>query len=143
MEHWVKARIQPLSKPDDAGVYGQALQRDKFDSLLLESIDETLGDLLGSRPRDQFYDHLSTRYSYGREEIPQKICEFSDLLDDVFSSGGRAVRSIIIRRLSDKLGYDLKPQAGLEFYDYLDALRARSGRDVDKREWASQTSYNR
>jgi hypothetical protein len=110
--------------------------------MLLESIDETLADLLGIRPRDQFYDHLSTRYRYGREEIPRKICEFSDFLDDIFSSGGRAVRTMIIHRLCDKLGYDIHQEPGLEFYDYLDVLRARSARDADKREWASQTSYS-
>ena len=88
---------------------------------------------MGRRSRDQIYDHLATHYRYGREEIPLKICEFSDFLDNMFASGGRTIGRTIIRRLCDRLGYEFFNVPGFEFFDYLDALRARSQRDTGRR----------
>lgn len=97
-----------------------------FDYLLLESIDEALADLLGRKSRDQIYDHLATQYRYGREEIPMKIFEFCEFLENLFSSGSKTVGRTIVRRLCDRLGYEFVNVPGFEFFDYLDALRARS-----------------
>lgn len=142
-EHDEKLRIQPLSKEDRALTFGLPLHTSRFNYLLLESIDEALADLLGRRSRDQIYDHLATHYRYGREEIPTKIVEFYDFLEKMFSSASRTVGRTIIRRLSDKLGYEFVNVPGFEFFDYLDALRARSERDADRRERASHGPLSR
>ena len=135
MEHAGKARVQHL--PDeDWSVTNQGPSTD-FDYLLLESIDEALADLLGRRSRDQIYDHLATQYRYGREEIPIKIFEFCEFLEKVFSSGSKTVGRTIIRRLCERLGYEFVNVPGFEFFDYLDALRARSEQraGVHERAW--------
>jgi len=135
-EHSEKVEIQPIQKAGRIGVFGPPLQTNKFDYLLLESIDEALADLLGARSRDQIYDHLATQYRYGREEIPLKIFDFWEFLGNIFSSGSRTIGRTIIRRLSDKLGYEFVHVPGFEFLDYLDTLRARSERNADRRERA-------
>ena len=108
-------------------------REDEFDYLLLESIDEALADLLGRRARDQIYDHLATRYRYGREEIPAKVPEFCGFLADFFASGSRTVERTILRRLSDRLGHEFVPVSGFDFSDYLAAFRARYKRDEERR----------
>lgn len=116
----------------------RSLQNNAFDYLLLESVDETLSDLLGRRSRDLIYDHLATQYRYGREELPGKIYEFYEFLESTFASGGKTVGRTIVRRLSDKLGYEFVNVPGFEFYDYLDALRARYERSTKMRDQATR-----
>jgi hypothetical protein len=139
-EHSGNVRIQHLPKEDRAGLLDPPVQTNRFGYLLLESIDEALADLLGRRSRDLIYDHLATQYRYGREEIPLKIHEFYEFLESMFSSGSRTIGRTIIRRLCDKLGYEFVNVPGFEFFDYLDALRARSERDADNRERLSQAA---
>jgi hypothetical protein len=135
-----KVEIQPIQKAGRIGVFGPLLQTNKFDYLLLESIDEALADLLGTRSRDQIYDHLATQYRYGREEIPLKIFDFWEFLGNIFSSGSKTIGRTIIRRLCDRLGYEFVHVPEFQFLDYLDALRTRSERDVDGRERAPQAA---
>ena len=132
------ARTKPVQKDDQASIFDPQLIASRFDYMLLESIDEALADLLGRRSRDQIYDYLATRYRYGREEIPLKIFEFCDFLEDMFSTGSKTMERTMIRRLCDRLGYEFVHVPGFEFFDYLDALRARSERDQERRGRASQ-----
>jgi len=127
-------KVQNLPKADRKAAFGGSFQASEFDYLLLESTDQALADLLGRRGRDQIFDHLATQYRYGREEIPLKICQFSEFLESLFSTSSPTVGRAIIRRLCDKLGYEFVPVPGFGFLDYLDALRARSERDVEQRE---------
>jgi hypothetical protein len=133
-EYLGKVRIQPLPYAREISTYGSSLRRNGFDHLLLESVDETLANLLGRGSRDQIYDHLATRYRYGREDIPAKIVEFYEFLEHVFGSAARTIGRAIIRRLSDKLGYEFVNVPGFDFVDHLDSLRARIERDADSEE---------
>jgi len=137
-EHAGKVRLEHL--PNEAfDALGPGL-RTNFDYLLLESIDEALADLLGRRSRDRIYDYLATQYRYGREEIPMKIFEFCEFLEKIFSSGNKTVGRTIIRRLCERLGYEFVNVPGFEFFDYLDALRARSEQHAGERERAWQVT---
>ena len=101
-----------------------------FDRLLVESVDVALGDLLGERTRNQIYDYLAAHYSYGREEIPERIAEFYSFLEDTFGTGSKTIGRTIVRRLFDRLGYEYVNVPGFEFFDYLEAVRARVARDA-------------
>jgi len=135
-----KAKVQRLSKANRWDAFDWSSQGNEFDYLLLESTDQALADLLGRRARDQIFDHLATQYRYGREEIPLKICQFSEFLESLFSTSSPTVGRAIIRRLCDKLGYEFVPVPGFEFLDYLDSLRARSERDAEQREHVTRAA---
>jgi len=124
MEETGRVRVENLPNEDWDAIGPKP--HTNFNYLLLESIDEALADLVGRRSRDQIYDHLATQYRYGREEIPMKIIEFCEFLEKVFQSGSKTVGRTIIRRLCERLGYEFVNVPGFEFFDYLDALRARS-----------------
>jgi len=136
-ESYGKVRVEPLPEVHRNGISSSPLPT-KFDYLLLESIDDALADLLGRRSRDQIFDHLATRYGYGRDEIPVKICEFYEFLEKVFSSGAKTVGRTIIRRLCGKLGYAFVNLPDLEFLDHLAVIRAKSDREAESQERASQ-----
>jgi hypothetical protein len=141
LERSGKFTIQPLGKENRIAVFGPPFRMSRFDYLLLESIDESLDDLLGSRSRDQIYDHLATQYTCGREDIPLKIRYFYEFLEIMFATASRTVGRTIIRRLSEKLGCVFVNTPEFEFFDSLSALRERSERDAGRREFASQAAF--
>jgi hypothetical protein len=113
---------------------GWPVSQTKFDKLLLVSVDQALGDLLGNIIRNQIYDHLATKYNYGREDIPRRIEDFYAFLQNTFASASKTVGRTIIRRLFSNLGYEYVNVPGFEFFDYLEAVRARAARDAASRE---------
>ena len=116
-----KPIIDPLSHPNT------------LNDLILDSIDEALSDLLGTRGRDLVYDHIARNYSFGREDIPLHLDEFLTLLEDTFSTGSKTIGRTVIRRLYVKLGWAFEAVPGFEFNDYLESARARIGRELFER----------
>lgn len=118
-------------------------QQDEFDRWLIDSIDQTLANLLGSRIRDQIYDYLVAHHHYGREEIPRKIDDFYAFLESTFASGSRTIGRTIIRRLFERIGYEFVNVPGFEFFDYLEAVKSRVRREAVRRERATQLDSDR
>ena len=117
-----KAAFDPLSQPNT------------LNDLLLDSIDEALSNLFGTRGRDLVYDHLARKYSLGREDLPTHLTEFFAVLRKVFSpTGTRTIGRTIIRRLHDKLEWEFVAVADFDFNDYLKAVNARIAREVLRR----------
>ena len=128
------------STAQTAELHGATSQPREFDHLLIDSVDQALGDLLGGRIRDQIYDYLAAHHNYGREEIPRRIDDFYAFLENTFASGGKTIGRTIIRRLFDKLGYEFVNVPGFEFFDYLEAVKARVAREATGRERTTQPS---
>jgi hypothetical protein len=84
----------------------KAVTVDKKDTnrLLMESLDEVLGDLLGKQVRDAFYDHLERNYYIGREDIPKRLGDFLLILERTFGKSGKTIERTLARRLGAKLG---------------------------------------
>jgi hypothetical protein len=109
-----------------------------FDQLLVESVDQTLADLLGERVRNQIYDHLAIHHNPTPEDptqkidIPQRIDDVYGFLDKAFASAGRTIGRTILRQLFDRLGYEFVDVPGFGFIDYLEAVKTRAARDADR-----------
>ena len=102
-----------------------------FDRLLLESIDQALADLLGSRNRDLIYDHLATHYSYGREGIPQNIDAFYSFLEQTFASASRVVGKTIMRRFYERMGWQFQEKGWFQFIDCLHSAKRRANIELN------------
>ncbi len=72
-------------------VGGSDFESKKRELLLLESIDQGLVDLLGRRARDAIYDHLERKCFMAREEIPQRLGEFCNVLRFNFGKQSRGL----------------------------------------------------
>ena len=71
---------------------------------LLESIDETMTDLLSREVADALYLHLQTVHSIPRDEVPYKIEALCSTLTKIFGAPGTAtICKAIARRLFIKL----------------------------------------
>ncbi len=90
----------------------------EFDQLLLEAIDDGLS-VLGEEPRSAFYQFLATMHALPREDIPEKVEEFSKGLKKALGGAYPVVQRIILRKLFQKLGYSFHESAGLELVDYV------------------------
>lgn len=100
-----------------------------LDDLLLESIDETLTDLLGGRSREAVYDHLVRNTSFSREKIVKHLDIFFELLESTFGKGSEVIGKVIIRKLHSKLDWEFVEVTGFRFDDYLQAIRVRIARE--------------
>jgi hypothetical protein len=125
--------INSFSSDHGNPVYDPLSQPNTLNDLILDSIDETLSDLLGTRGRDLIYDHIARNYSFGREDIPLHLNEFLILLETTFSKGSKTICRTIIRRLYSKLGWDFNPVPCFGLNDYLEATKARIGRELFER----------
>jgi hypothetical protein len=74
----------------------------EFDSILLDSIDSALGDL-GETVKNSIYFHLKNKFTIAREDIPHKIAEFSDALEQIFGIGARHLEILFMKKIHAKL----------------------------------------
>ena len=75
----------------------------KFDTVLLEAIDETLS-VYGEGTKSAFFAHLEKSLNILKREIPVRIDEFSKALEDLFGQGARYMEILVLKNLHSKLG---------------------------------------
>lgn len=76
--------------------------RKKFEVILLETLDEALSTL-GETVKKTIYFHLQQEFLIARQEIPYKIDDFSDALEQIFGSGARTLEILIMTKLHQKI----------------------------------------
>lgn len=103
---------------------------DAFGSLVLESIDEALTDLLGRRAREAIYDYLERNSLVATNELPNRLEVFMTLLEDTFGKGSKTIGKVVAKKLYSKLEWDFSEISGYELTDYVQAARTRIAREV-------------
>lgn len=109
---------------------GTRAPMDPVDTLLVESMDEALTDLLGRRAREAIYDHLERNRLIARNEIPDRLCDFLRLLDETFGKGSRTIGKVIAKKLYAKLGWGFVEISSYGLEDYLEAAKERAGKGL-------------
>jgi len=98
--------------------------------LLLESIDDTLTDILGTRVRETIYDHLERNRRIGRTEIPDRLNEFLSSLHETIGMGNETVGGAIAKTMYRKLGWEFIDVRGYQLSDYWEIIKAKAIRDI-------------
>ena len=75
----------------------------KFESVLLEAIDETLL-AYGKNTKKAFYEYFKEVLNLPRPKIPEKIEEFSRGLEDLIGVGSRNLEILVMLKLHEKIG---------------------------------------
>jgi hypothetical protein len=75
---------------------------DEFNHFLIESIDEAI-TLLGEPVKNEFYLRLEVNFNMGKNDIPQRLEEFSDILQKVFGFGASRLEVKFLRNLDSKI----------------------------------------
>jgi len=97
--------------------------------LLLDAVDRGL-TALGESVMESIYYHLEKTYSISRDEIPDRLEDFSSGLGRMFGAGGKVMEKIIVEELHSRLGSKPEEKAGRSFVDHVNEAKARYQRAV-------------
>ena len=96
-----------------------------FNEILLEAIDSALS-LLGDSSKQVVYFHLEENFNVKKQDIPEKIEEFTVAIERFFGHGAKILEIEIIKNLFVKIGngFEYFPEKDdLLFVEYVDAAR--------------------
>ena len=95
-----------------------------IEATLLSAIDESLSSF-GDSFKQVIYFQLANTYQIKKEEIPNKINEFADAIEEIFGIGAKLIEMKIIKALYEKVaGFTyIADKEDLIFTEYIDNLR--------------------
>ena len=97
----------------------------KFDEIFLESIDHTFSALLGKNATQTFYSFLDKKYKLSLEEVPRRISDFVDGLEQIFGESASLLELETIKNLKKNVpsfSYLLE-SSNLSFKEYAESLK--------------------
>ena len=68
---------------------------------MLESIDRAFLTL-GENAKSSLYFHLETKFAISRQDIPDRVGDFSDALEQIFGLGARQIEILIMKYLNQR-----------------------------------------
>jgi hypothetical protein len=77
-------------------------QRENFDQILLDAIDETFSSL-GENVKTSVYFHLEDLFKIKKQEIPSKLSDFLNALEQIFGLGTWSLEIMFMRNLHVKI----------------------------------------
>ena len=100
----------------------------KFETILLEAIDEAFSTL-GERVKVSLYFHLEHKFIIPKQDIPYRIDDFSNTLEQIFGAAVTSIQILIMKKLNEKITCSYKyigpswliPE--LTFRQYIELLR--------------------
>ena len=87
---------------DELNMASKSVIAQQFRELLIESIDEALCSL-GEPVKNTIYQHLNEDFKITKNNIPDRMEEFSELLHKVFGLGASRLEVRFIKNLNSKL----------------------------------------
>jgi hypothetical protein len=87
----------------------KALAKTKFDQLLIEAIDETLTSL-GTPVKNMLYFQLENSFNMPKEEIPNQIDEFTEIIHKIFGLGASRLEIKFLKILILKIQVRIEVQ---------------------------------
>ena len=98
---------------------------DEFNLIMLEAVDEALS-FLGESAKRAIYYHLEEKFKIRREEIPIKIDDFAEAIEEIFGMGAKIIEMQIMKVLYKRVGRNFKyvpREKDLLFAAYLKAVK--------------------
>lgn len=93
-----------------------------FQKALLEAIDEGLSSL-GDSPKQAILFHIELSFKVKRDEIPEKLAEFSKALEKLFGTGAIYIEKLIVKRLYSALDLECEDTEYLDFLNCVENLK--------------------
>ena len=96
-----------------------------FNETLIESIDETITDLIGRVVIDALYVHLQKNYSISRDEVPYRLDVLLAILKRLFGESSLTLSKAIAKRFYFKLGLEFTDNPNHTLLEYVDEAKRR------------------
>ena len=105
----------------------QKPNENKFEVTVIEAIDESLGAFKNLN-KQEIYSHLENRFGIKKQEIPSKIEDFADAMEQMFGIGAKLIEIRIIRAIHKRVPeFVFTPRKGAVFFkEYAASLRTFS-----------------
>jgi hypothetical protein len=99
--------------------------RDEFNIAIVETVDESLSSFCNLN-KEAVYLRLENTFNIKKQEIPSRLGEFADAIEQIFGVGAKLIEIRIIGALHKKLpGFVFFPAKGdIDFKEYVAGLRA-------------------
>jgi hypothetical protein len=103
----------------------QKATKDNFNIAIIEAVEESLSSF-NNLDKEAFYLHLENAFKIKKQEIPDKIADFSDAIKQMFGVGAKLIEIRIIKALHNRIReFVFFPKKGdVDFEEYLVSLRA-------------------
>ena len=92
---------------------------------MVESVDETITDLLSRAVVDALYAHLQTIYSISRDEVPYRLDTLLTTLEKIFGASSQIITKTIARRFYLKLGLGFTDNPSRTLLEYVDEAKMK------------------
>ena len=98
----------------------------EINETLVESIDETIAELLSRTVVDALYTHLQTYHSISRKELPHRLDALVTILEKIFGvRSSQTITKTIARKFCLKLGLEFTPNPTRSLLEYVDEVRMK------------------
>ena len=97
----------------------------EFNDVLVESIDETITDLLSQAVVDALYAHLQTIYSISRDEVPYRLDTLFTALEKIFGTSAQTITKAVAREFYLKLGLEFTGNPSRTLLEYVDEAKMK------------------
>ena len=104
--------------------------RTEFNDLLIDSVDEAITDVLGSRVTSAFWYHYQAFLGITRDEMPYRLPTLFESLRGTFGVGGETLGRIVIRKLYVKAKVPLNYDPNRPSLEYVDELKQTLAEDM-------------
>ena len=81
--------------------------------------------MLGNEPKQAVYQYLSSIHSLDREQIPEKVDQFSAGMRKALGSASKVIERLILKKLYQRIGSTLREVSDLDFTDYVNEAKRR------------------
>ena len=86
---------------------GKRNSEKKFSQILVESIDEAFLTL-GENSKSLLYFYLETKFAISKQDIPKRIDDFSDALEQIFGVAALQIEILIMKCLNQRVNCTYK-----------------------------------
>lgn len=81
--------------------------------------------MLGNEPKLALYQYLSSIHSLDREQIPEKVDQFSAGMRKALGSASKVIERLILKKLYQRIGSTFREVSDLDFTDYVTEAKRR------------------
>jgi len=104
--------------------------RTDFNDLLIDSVDETITEVLGSRVTSAFWYHYQAYLGVSRDEMPYRLPTLFESLKGVFGVGGETLGRIVVKKLYAKANVPLNYSSDRSLLEYVEELKQTLAEDI-------------
>lgn len=96
-----------------------------FNKLILEAIEAGISNALGDSAKDVIFYHLEKKYALERNNLPNRLEEFSNGLKVLFGPGAEVLEHAIAKNIYSKLNIAFEEESEKTLISYIELAKRK------------------